>query len=103
MRPNWDMMKQLEKAQKQLAKVQEELGNETVEASAGGGAVTVVMTGHQKVVSVKIAPEAVDPNDVGMLEDLIAAAVNEAVQKSQELVTKRMGQVTGGLKIPGLM
>jgi len=103
MRPNWDMMKQLEKAQKQLAKVQEELGHETVEASAGGGAVTVVMTGHQKVVSVKIAPEAVDPNDVGMLEDLIAAAVNEAVQKSQELVTKRMGQVTGGLKIPGLM
>ncbi len=103
MRPNWDMMKQLEKAQKQLAKVQEELGNETVEASAGGGVVTVVMTGHQKVVSVKIAPEAVDPNDVGMLEDLITAAVNEAVQKSQELVTKRMGQVTGGLKIPGLM
>src|SRR5579884_882855 len=103
MRPNWDMMKQLEKAQKQLAKVQEELGNETVEASAGGGAVTVVMTGHQKVVSVKIAPEAVDPNDVAMLEDLITAAVNEAVQKSQELVTKRMGQVTGGLKIPGLM
>lgn len=103
MRPNWNMMKELEKAQKQLAKVQEELGNETVEASAGGGAVKVVMTGHQKVVSVKIAPEAVDPSDLGMLEDLIIAAVNEAVQKSQELVTKRMGQVTGGLKIPGLM
>ncbi len=103
MRPNWNLMKDFEKAQKQLAKIQEELGNETVEASAGGGAVKVVMTGHQKVVSVKIAQEAVDPSDLTMLEDLITAAMNEAVQKSQELVTKRMGQVTGRLKIPGLM
>lgn len=100
MRPNMNMMKQMEKM---LAKIQEDLGNETVEASVGGGAVTVVMTGHQKVVSVKIAPEAVDPNDLAMLEDLIIAAVNEAVDKSHELVTKRMGAVTGGLKIPGLM
>ncbi|HLG51342.1 MAG: YbaB/EbfC family nucleoid-associated protein [Chloroflexi bacterium] len=100
MRPNLNMMKQM---QQKLAKIQEELGNETVEASAGGGAVTVVMTGHQKVVSVRIAPEAVDPSDLSMLEDLIVAAVNEAVEKSHELVTKRMGAITGGLKIPGLM
>jgi DNA-binding YbaB/EbfC family protein len=100
MLPNPNVLRQM---QKQLAKIQEELGNETVEASVGGGAVTVVMTGHQKVVSVKIAPEAVDPNDLSMLEDLIIAAVNEAVDKSHELVTKRMGAVTGGFKIPGLM
>jgi DNA-binding YbaB/EbfC family protein len=89
--------------QQQLAKIQEDLGNETVEASVGGGAVTVVMTGHQKVVSVKISPDAVDPSDLSMLEDMIVAAVNDAVDKSHELVTKRMSAVTGGFKIPGLM
>jgi DNA-binding YbaB/EbfC family protein len=94
-----NMMKQM---QQRLAKIQEDLGNETVEATAGGGVVTVTMTGHQKVVGVKIAPEAIDPDDPSMLEDLITAAVNEAVEKSHELVTKRMGAVTGGLKIPGL-
>ena len=99
MRPNMNMMKQM---QQRLAKIQEDLGNETVEATAGGGVVTVTMTGHQKVVGVKIAAEAIDPDDPGMLEDLITAAVNEAVDKSHELVTKRMGAVTGGLKIPGL-
>lgn len=103
MRPNMDMMKQMQKMQKELARAQEELGNETVEATAGGGAVTVVMTGHQKVVSVKIAPEAVDINDLSLLEDLITAAMNEAIDKVQELVTKRMSAVTGGLKIPGLL
>jgi nucleoid-associated protein EbfC len=99
MRPNMNMMKQM---QQRLAKIQEDLGNETVEATAGGGVVTVTMTGHQKVVGVKIAPEAIDPDDPSMLEDLITVAVNEAVDKSHELVTKRMGAVTGGLKIPGL-
>jgi DNA-binding YbaB/EbfC family protein len=94
-----NMMKQM---QQRLAKIQEDLGNETVEATAGGGVVTVTMTGHQKVVGVKIASEAIDPDDPSMLEDLITAAVNEAVEKSHELVTKRMGAVTGGLKIPGL-
>jgi DNA-binding YbaB/EbfC family protein len=89
--------------QQKLAKIQEELGNETVEASAGGGVVTVKMTGHQRVVAVKIAPEAIDPDDPSLLEDLIVAAVNDAVEKSHELVTKRMGAVTGGLRIPGLM
>lgn len=100
MRPNMNMMKQM---QQKLAKIQEDLGNETVEATVGGGAVTVVMTGHQKVKSVKIQPEVVDPNDVEMLEDLVVAAVNEAVDKSHELATKRMGVLTGGLNIPGLM
>ncbi len=99
MRPNMNMMKQM---QQRLAKIQEDLGNETVEATAGGGVVTVTMTGHQKVVGVKINPEAIDPEDPSMLEDLITAAVNEAVDKSHELVTKRMGAVTGGLKIPGI-
>jgi len=103
MRPNMNMMKQMQQMQQKLAKVQEDLGTETVEASVGGGAVSVTMTGHQKVVAVKITPEAVDVNDLPMLEDLIIAAVNEAVEKSHDLVTKRMGAVTGGLKIPGLM
>lgn len=83
-------------------KAQEELGKETVEATAGGGVVRVVMTGHQKLQSVEIAPEAIDPDDLGMLEDLIIAAVNEAVAKSQELATKRIGALTGGSKIFGL-
>jgi DNA-binding YbaB/EbfC family protein len=99
MKPNMNMMKQM---QQKLAKIQEALGNETVEASVGGGVVTVTMTGHQKLVSVKIAPEAIDPDDPSMLEDLITAAVNDAVEKSQQLVSKRMGAVTGGLGIPGM-
>lgn len=93
----------IQQLQARLAKMQEELGNETVEASVGGGAVTVVMTGHQKLRSVKIAPEVVDPEDIPMLEDLIVAAMNEAVEKSRELVNKRLGALTGGMKIPGLM
>lgn len=103
MRPNQNMMKQMQQMQQKLAKIQEELGNETVEASVGGGVVTVTMTGHQKVTAVKIAPEAIDPEDPQMLEDLLTAAFNEAVEKSQELVTKRMSAVTGGMRIPGLM
>jgi nucleoid-associated protein EbfC len=93
----------IQQLQARLAKMQEELGNETVEASVGGGAVKVVMTGHQKVVSVKISPDAVDPEDVGMLEDLILAALNEATDKSRELANQRLGALTGGMKIPGLM
>jgi len=89
--------------QQKLAKIQEELGNEMVEASAGGGAVIVVATGHQKIQSVKISPEVVDPEDVEMLQDLIIAATNEALDKSRELAASRLGAVTGGLKIPGLM
>lgn len=93
---------QAQQLQARLAKVQEELGNETVQASAGGGAVTVTMTGHQKVTSIKIQRDVVDPDDVEMLEDLIVSAINEAHEKSQELAQKRLAAVTGGLNIPGL-
>ena len=96
------MMQQAQKLQQQLAKAQEELANMTVEASAGGGAVTVVMNGQQKIQSVKISPEVVDPEDVEMLQDMVLAAVSEAITKSQELAAKQLGGLTGGLKIPGL-
>ena len=93
----------IQQLQARLAKIQEELGSETVEASVGGGAVSVTMNGHQKVVAVKISPEAVDPEDVETLEDLIVAAMNEAGEKSRELANKRLSVLTGGMKIPGLM
>jgi DNA-binding YbaB/EbfC family protein len=96
------MMKQVQKMQADMAKAQEELANETVEASAGGGMVTVQVTGAVELKSIKIAPEAVDPNDVEMLEDLILAATNEALRSASELANKRMGGVTSGLNIPGL-
>lgn len=95
--------KMIRDMQAKLMKIQEELGNETVEVTVGGGAVTVVMTGHQKLQSIKISPEVVDPEDVETLEDLITAAVNEGTTKAQELAAKRLGAVTGGLRIPGLM
>jgi len=97
------MMKQLEKLQDQLAKTQEELGSEMVTASVGGGMVTVVMNGHQEIQSVKISPEVVDPDDVEMLEDLIMAAISEATTKAKALAESKMGGLTGGLNIPGLM
>ena len=100
---NKQLMRQAKELQAKLAKAQEELGNAQVEASAGGGAVTVVIDGHQKVQSVKIAPEAVDLQDMGLLEDLVLAAVNEAIKKSQELAQDRLSELTGGFKIPGLM
>ncbi len=96
------MMQQAQKLQAQLAKAQEELGNMTVEASSGGGAVTVVMNGQQKIQSVKISPEVVNPEDVEMLEDMVLAAVSEALTKSQEAAAGHLGGLTGGLKIPGL-
>jgi DNA-binding YbaB/EbfC family protein len=99
---NKHMMQQAQRLQAQLLKAQEELANLTVEASSGGGAVTVVMSGQQKIVSVKISPEVVDPNDVEMLEDMVLSAVSEALAKSQEAAAKMMGGLTGGLKIPGL-
>ena len=95
-------VKQLQDMQKRLAKAQADLANETVEVTAGGGVITVVISGDQDVKSIKISPEVVDPSDVSMLEDLIVAAVNEAIAKSQELAAKRMGAVTGNLRIPGL-
>ena len=96
------VMKQAQKMQAQIAKIQEELALKTVEASAGGGMVTVVANGKQEIVSIKIEPEVVDPKDVEMLQDLVVAAVNEALRKAQEMVAEEMSKVTGGLQIPGL-
>lgn len=83
-------------------KLQEELGNRTVESSAGGGVVRVVANGKQEIVAVEIKPEAVDPEDVEMLQDLVLTAVNEALDQSREMVSKEMGKLTGGMNIPGL-
>ncbi|MFO7964250.1 MAG: YbaB/EbfC family nucleoid-associated protein [Desulfobacterales bacterium] len=97
-----NMMKQAQKLQSKMMKLQEELGSKTVEASAGGGMVKVVADGKQQIVSIEIEKEVVDPDDVEMLQDLITAAVNEALAKSQEMVTTEMNKLTGGLNIPGL-
>ncbi|MGB1527241.1 MAG: YbaB/EbfC family nucleoid-associated protein [Miltoncostaeaceae bacterium] len=94
------LMKQMQKMQEDMARAQEQLAQETVSASAGGGAATV--TGAMEVVSVEISPDAVDPEDVEMLQDVIVAAVNEAMRAAQELANQRMGAVTGGLSGLGL-
>jgi nucleoid-associated protein EbfC len=96
------MMQQAQKLQAQLLKAQEELANLTVEASSGGGVVKVTMNGQQQIQSVKISPEVVNPADVEMLEDMVLTAVREAGVKAQEAAAKKMGGLTGGLKIPGL-
>ena len=96
------MMQQAQKLQAQLLKAQEELATLTVEASSGGGAVTVVMNGQQAIQSVKISKEVVNPEDVEMLEDMVLTAVKEAQVKAQEAAAQKMGGLTGGLKIPGL-
>lgn len=95
------MLQQAQKLQSKLAKAQQELENITVEASSGGGAVTVTMNGQQKIQSVKISPEVVSPDDVELLEDLVLTAVGEAIAKSQEVAAEQLGGLTGGLKIPG--
>ncbi len=95
-------MGMIQQMQNKMLKIQEELAKETVEATAGGSAVTATMTGQQKLLSVKIDPEVVDPDDVEMLQDLIVAAVNEALDKSRELTTQRLSSITGGLKLPGM-
>lgn len=99
---NKAMLRQAQQLQAKLAKAQEELEKATVEASVGGGVITVVVSGQQKLLSIKIAPEAVDPEDVGMLEDLVLAAVNEGMEKAKELAASHLGAVTG-MNIPGLM
>jgi hypothetical protein len=96
------MMKQVQKMQADMAKLQEELGSRTVESTAGGGVVKVVANGKQEVLSIEIKPEAVDPDDVEMLQDLILTAVNGALNQSREMVAQEMGKLTGGLNIPGL-
>ncbi|MFC1945762.1 YbaB/EbfC family nucleoid-associated protein [Chloroflexota bacterium] len=96
------MMKQAQQLQARLAKAQEELADITVEAGAGGGAVTVTANGKQQVLSVKISPEVVSPDDVEMLEDMVLAAVSEALNKAQEAAQAHLASITGGLNIPGL-
>jgi DNA-binding YbaB/EbfC family protein len=96
------MLKQAKRLQAQMAKIQEELGKTTVESSSGGGAVKIVINGHQKVKSIEILPEAVDVEDIEMLQDLILTAVNEAIEKSQDEANKHLSQLTGGLNLPGL-
>lgn len=97
------LIKQAQQMQAKIAELQEQMALRTVEASAGGGMVTAVVNGKQEVVSIRIEREVVDPEDVEMLQDLVLAAVNEALEKSQELAAQRLGAVTGGMKLPGLM
>ncbi|MEX2598459.1 MAG: YbaB/EbfC family nucleoid-associated protein [Dehalococcoidia bacterium] len=99
---NKNFLKQAQQMQARLAKVQEELESETVEASVGGGVVKAVATGKQTIESVTIDKSVVDPEDVEILQDLVLAAVNEALAKSQELASERMAAITGGMKIPGM-
>lgn len=99
---NKRMMRQAQQMQAQMAKIQEELAEERTEASAGGGAVKVVVIGGSKVESIIIDPEVVDPEDVEMLQDLVLAAVNEAMDTAQASASEKMGALTGGLNIPGL-
>jgi hypothetical protein len=96
------MMKQVQEMQRKMAEAQEQLADETVEASAGGGMVTVVMTGSLEVREVRIKPEAVDPDDVEMLQDLVTAATNEALRAAQALASERLGGATGGLDLPNI-
>ena len=104
------MLKQLQQLQEEMVKTQEALGDETLSVTAGGGAIEVVITGHQRIQSITIDPEVVDPEDVEMLEDLIVAAIKQARERAQELSEEEMSKATrgllpqfgGGLKVPGL-
>jgi len=96
------IMKQAQMIQQKMAKLQEEAAQKTAEATAGGGAVTVVVSGKNEIKSLVIKPEAVDPNDVEMLQDLIMAAVNEALKKVHAELSEEMSRITGGMSIPGL-
>jgi len=98
-----NIMKQAQQLQSRMLKLQEELAERTVEASAGGGMVRVVANGKQQVLSIQIEEEVVDPEDVDMLQDLVLAAVNDALAKAQEMVFQEMGKLTGGMNIPGLV
>ena len=99
---NKNLIRQAQQLQARLEKAQQELETATVEASAGGGVVTVTVSGKLKIESVTIDPQAVDPDDVEMLEELVMAAANEALQKAQDLAQEKMGAITGGMNIPGL-
>ncbi len=96
------MLKKVQKMQADMAKLQEDLKTRTVEATAGGGVVTVVANGSKELVSVTVKPEAVDPDDVEMLQDLIVTAVNDALKKIDEMTETEMNKITGGMKMPGI-
>jgi hypothetical protein len=98
-----DLLKQAQEMQGRIAKIQEELGQKTVEGSAGGGMVQVTVNGQFNLITVKIEPSVINPAEKEMLEDLIAAAVNDAMRKAREMVSTEMSKITGGFKIPGLM
>lgn len=100
---NPKMMKQMQQMQRQMAQIEEELKNEKVEATAGGGMVKATVSGKQDVLEIKINPEAVDPEEVELLEDMVMAALKEAIEKSRQLAQQKMGGLTGGMNIPGLM
>jgi hypothetical protein len=97
-----NIMKQAKKMQERMARIQQELETKTVEAQAGGGMVQVVVNGRFELVSIKIEKEVVNPDDIEMLQDLVAAAVNEGIRKAQEMASTEMAKITGGLSIPGL-
>lgn len=97
-----NIMKQAQKLQKQIEETKEQVESKTVEASAGGGAVTAVVSGKKQVIEIKINPDVVDPDDVEMLQDLVLAAINEALNKAEQMVNDEMAKVTGGFNIPGL-
>jgi len=97
-----NLMKEAQRLQQQMAALQEEVAQKKVQATAGGGMVTVEANGKQEIVSIKIDPEVINKDDAQMLEDLVLAATNEALRKSRELVQQELGKLTGGMKIPGL-
>ena len=97
-----NLMKQAQQMQRKMLQMQEEMAHKTIDASVGGGMVMVTANGKSEVLRIKIEPEAVDPDDIEMLEDLILAGVNEALRKAQEMMSEEMNKLTGGLKIPGL-
>ncbi len=97
-----NLLKQAQQMQAKMAKIQEEVGARTVEAAAGGGMVTVVASGKQEILSISIEPQVVDPDDIDMLQDLVVAAVNQALKEAGEMMAAEMGKVTGGIKVPGL-
>lgn len=97
-----NLAQQIQKMQQEMARAQEELADETVEVSAGGGMVTVVITGHQRIRSIEVKPELVDPDDVEMLQDVLVAAVNQAIEQSQTMAAQRLEGLTGGIDIPGM-
>ena len=96
------LMKQAQKMQQQMAEMQEELANKTLEVSSGGGAVKVTISGEKKIIDLTISPDVVDPDDVEMLQDLVIGAVNEAIRQIEESANSQMSKLTGGLNLPGM-